>query len=694
MNGSSTTFTQFLTTLAAELDNLFAPADAARLKVNYATTLERAGLNDILLGVSAGAGRGHAATHEGVVLQSQSPQRALSEYVQRAPISQFQDWRRRLGAPASLRELRATLYTKDASPDSCLSFICFLARLFGVTSDALPVAWCAYASRWEGGDMRTTGTPFASWGCLHSALSHSYLAPPTDSAQADPHGVEIGFTSGVRYLLCLLTQTRAPERLPKVLNCPEHVRARAHLWQEYKAYHQALASAERVQLRLPMRAAQRSLLVDAYLGTESDALDSKKVFLRTDAAHTWLKQGFTLLAFYRPAAAGAFEISVDAATGVHLQALWQALEHLEDERWTGQRPRAAPCPLASYPDGTGPDQPWWDDNGNYTVVTSPQSPDARPATRLSWEDVRETLWALYNPARELRFIPGNANQAAPLHACPPVQTAVKTRKRLLVARWDAHNGELLPLSPTAKRYLAACAAASHPQGPALAVLPDASSFDFYPLPGGFAVIHADGVLLLDDWSSTPLPLQACQAEFEHVAQRLNIAQEQGDAVTQQAQHMQSALGGGRAWRQRATVAALARCRLALRNGLTATGPASQDERVLGFRQRLETRWAVATTTAEVDTTIEQLLALAQTQLETRVDRLLQILTIYGFPAVLLAALFGIFGYGPATGEAGLHLHWPGLLLYLLLTGTAVGAVRFWLKRLNGQPSDAERIIKN
>ena len=109
-----------------------------------------------------------------------------------------------------------------------------------------------------------------------------------------------------------------------------------------------------------------------------------KAFARNDHEHAWFCQGFSLIAVYRPLANPGEDltISVDPTAGIHLEDLWRALERLEDRRWGDKRPRDQPRPLKSYEkktDNPGPNQPWWDYGGRYTLVAAPRAP--RPAPR-------------------------------------------------------------------------------------------------------------------------------------------------------------------------------------------------------------------------------------------------------------------------------------------------------------------------
>lgn len=325
MNDAANPFLAFVATLTAALPELFKqPADTSqspRLRVVYNPRKERAEAGEILIGLGYDRdAAGRDIEQPGVVLQYKgSSDCSISALLQHVDDDRIADWQRRLGQPATPAALQATLYVEDASPDTCLSLVLFLARLLGVPRAALPALWCDYANRWEQGDVRTTGQPFASWGCLHSALGHSFILPSVDPAQTDAHGIETAFPICLQYLLDLLAQGVDPAQIPDDLPRVEHHhRAHLQLQRDYQAYRHSLASAETLQLRLPLQDSPRHLLIDAYLVTEMTVSGTAKAFARHDCEHAWFGQGFGLMAVYRPLANPGEDltISVDPAAGI------------------------------------------------------------------------------------------------------------------------------------------------------------------------------------------------------------------------------------------------------------------------------------------------------------------------------------------------------------------------------------------
>ncbi|HRC69805.1 MAG TPA: hypothetical protein PLS42_09095 [Candidatus Competibacter denitrificans] len=670
MHDTDDAFQRFVEALNAALPALL-DAEPPRLRVKYAPFQTGADFGEILLGL------GTTGRYEdtGVVLQHKgSPYRSVTAYVRNAPAAQVDNWRRRLSEPTTVSDLQATLYVEDASPDTMLSLVFFLARLFGVTTEALPALWCDYATRWETGDVRTTGQPFGSWGCLQSALSHSY----STERGKERTGVEMAFPVCLRYLLGLIALGVDPGQVPEELPLAEHHAARLQLQQEYQAYQHMLASAELLQLRVPLPGDRRFRLVDTYIATEVLELGASKVFIRNDEEHTWFKQGFSLMALYRPLANPGEDITVstDPTSGIHLQDLWKKLEEMENQRWGEARPRDTPRKLRSYPDGKdeknnrpAPNQPWYD-GGDYTLVAAPKALGEKhgnqPGSKLNWQDVREQLWACYNPAIPLRFKRWDDHSHGPGQALHAIPAAIDGDKRLLLVGWDPWNSEPLVLTPTLQRYLAACAANSHPDGVPLDALPDLSTFDFLKMPGGFAVIHRSGVLLMDDWSSTALDVAACQEEFRLLHRRLQTIECIDRETTQLVTTLKGALDKGSALPYRDMVQRLSRQRLQLHTELFDTSAQSEDVHVLNFRALLEKRWGLSGQLTELQSTLEQLDEMVRNHLELRTSSLVNALTIYGFPIALVASIFSsnvLQNWGNDGSWLG-GIHWHGLWLSL------------------------------
>lgn len=162
----------------------------------------------------------------------------------------------------------------------------------------------------------------------------------------------------------------------------------------------------------------------------------------------------------------------------------------------------------------------------------------QPGSRLDWEQFQEAIWQVYHPYRALRVraYPGDARIA--LEECPPLasrRTAAGTHRCLKAVRWESaaqtavEQIDLLRLTPTLKRYLAACIPPRQ-RSVRIADLPNEDSFEFLHLAGGFAVVSAQGAYLVDDWRREPLPLAEIADEFDSACTRLDEVAAAGDEV--------------------------------------------------------------------------------------------------------------------------------------------------------------------
>lgn len=318
---------------------------------------------------------------------------------------------------------------------------------------------------------------------------------------------------------------------------------------------------------------------------------------------------------------------------------------------------------------------------SYTLIAAPRAlATGQPGGKATWQDVREQLWACYPPTWALRFIPlvGVRNHGRPLHEFPATRTT-PGGKRLLIVGWDRANSEPLVLTPTLQRYLAACAERDYPEGVPIDALPDAASFDVLNLPGGFAVIHAHGVLLVDDWSNRNLPIEACQEEFDRVAHRLDELHQIGEDVDTLVDGLRTAVDAGRRLAYPDLVQRLSQERLRLRTALFDTRAASEDVHLLQFRTLLEQRWGLAGQRAELHETLEQLDTLVRNHLGLHSSRLINNLTFYGFPAVLTATIFS-GNVLQHWGENNGGIHQLGLWVALGLCAASWAAFWLWNRR--------------
>lgn len=118
-------------------------------------------------------------------------------------------------------------------------------------------------------------------------------------------------------------------------------------------------------------------------------------------------------------------------------------------------------------------------------------------SKLEWDDVIAALWELYSPAKSLYVHAFGANRglgkATPVHDCTPFWRDEPSRKQFTAVKYGSNGADTFVLSPTMKAYLAACASGQYQDFPKINDLQSALNFDFIDLPGGFAVVHLNGV---------------------------------------------------------------------------------------------------------------------------------------------------------------------------------------------------------
>jgi hypothetical protein len=311
----------------------------------------------------------------------------------------------------------------------------------------------------------------------------------------------------------------------------EYYQARALVDYEHKIFLQALQHAKLVQLVMPLRGATRMTLVDAFIVSDLALTGTMKSFIRNDTDHAWLRSGFPLMALHRPSERGTgndITISVDPSSRITLKELHRELEVLECKRWLDQgksRPSDHPRPGYKW------NEPWYLEQRNESLIGAPRwvVKGQQYGSELNWQDVLNVLWKLYNPARNVQVVQRGGDLGGkdhhPIYLCEPTQ---RQSKQFLAVKWSSGDTEQsLVLSPTMKRYLMASITRRGDARAEIGIedLPPEVSFDFVALPGGFALVHADGAFLMDDWSSETLAISAYEKEFEDVVTRCDVLDE-------------------------------------------------------------------------------------------------------------------------------------------------------------------------
>lgn len=429
--------------------------------------------------------------------------------------------------PKALLE-RVTLVVEDASPDSTWGLLFLLARMAGCNLSEIVPAWLPAIERWEVEGM--VDDPWIEWPSLASALAHSHFPggrEPTSDDYAKAWTDTLRFAAGS---LALDLRPRA------IKNCDDwdlwH-QAYSALKQEEQAYHDWLPHALTVQLSLPMENANRRLLVDALILIEDFPTGAAKVFYRNDRINSPLKEGFTLAAHYRPEknekARKDITIAVDTRKGVHLRDLWDELEERECEAWKrSPRPRPDNSPrhdLDQYLGITNRwNQPWYIDRTK-TIVAAPNAIEGiGPGSLLSWEEVKDALWKVYNPLNGVEVCRPAVNPRGdskneesfsllkltpePSHGSKNKRVGAEKQipKRLLLADWprDPRAGRTLPPrslgeAPVVEREIATLIERGTTEKGSIDSLTEPGTWERVKLDAGFAIVTENGVFVLDDW---------------------------------------------------------------------------------------------------------------------------------------------------------------------------------------------------
>jgi len=567
-----------------------------------------------------------------------------------------------------------TFYLNHLSPDTCFAFILLFLRAEGHFLDSFPTKWLDYINKWKKGEVKTTGDPYESWGCLHSVLGHAfYSVKETSQAYLDQERFFQGFIACMRFDIAVLMEDLNPSKLPEMHDCEEYHRAISFLQYEQQKYFQLLNHAIKIQLELPLVHSDRRLLVDALIVTEkSDFMGVIKYFARTDKENTWTKNGFGLMAVYRPEAKGTgidIVISVDPSLNVHLKDLWEKLEQLEDEAWGGERP----CDRPRYPDRSHANEPWYDEGQRYTMIAAP-----RHGTKLTWEQVVGALWELYCPAQTVVVHPYDPQTrlgpACKLYECPPAIIDQQLQKKLIVAINESEKMESIIFSPTMKKVLAACVA--HPESghfPALHELPDESEFDFIHLPGGIAIVHSNGVYLLDDWDGMPLNIEKYIEEFQRLIQSAITHFDILKRISKQIHFVYDALKSGKRVSGRKLESfnrQITSHKAEISQSIFQSITRPQDRDILSFRDTVEKRWGLISELEKVFKMVSETEKIVNNYSEARTNQIIQMISIYGFPFLLFSAMIetilsGVTDKLPNWEFFGIHM--GAMLLYLILS---------------------------
>ena len=619
-----------------------------------------------------------------------SPFRAGTAFVSAQPADTIALWQKHMGLGQSPSSPYAgiPLVVEDASLDTCLTLIALVRRL---NDGSLPEQWVDYACRWEQGDVHTTGVPEHSAGALHSALVHALFDRDEGIVR-----VEQALADGVAYLEGLIDAGVDPAHVPADLQAPQHNVARARLAAERQRYLSLREGMPKFQLAVPMAGATRRRIVDAAILTEITPTGALKNWLRNDST-SFTGDGYGLMVLYRPTIAGSGEpgtatqlqeiaVSVDPDLGLTLRPLWEELERREDAAWDAagqERPRDNPRSLVSFqgpregwPQGLRPsNQPWWDDQGQYTLVAAPRLlPNNMPGTLLDLKDVLAALWATCAPGGEIKVrqrdkieghpLAGHQSQANLLRTSLP---ECPSKTLINVVRADGPRVEPLVWTPT---LLRAAAALTFSPDIGIDRLPDASEFDVVSSRGGTVVITGAGILIMEHTPGEGFPATQLRRAIGEAGRVLTIARQLEQRLAATEQSVVEAVRSGRGHDRRKALAHVYKVMLEARPHAPDRETAEADPLIRRVNEAIERRWNAAARFKHVAETAQRLQTMIVSSTEVRSASLLNGVAIYGLPAAVFGNILGV-AFNQLSGDEAPGIaaftSWPALALYIGLT---------------------------
>ncbi|MGD9882420.1 MAG: hypothetical protein AB7U95_20095 [Reyranella sp.] len=596
---------------------------------------------------------------------------SITEFVCAQTNATIAEWKLALGLALDPSRPFAdqVIEVEDVSPDTCLGLVALALRLAG---RGVPTRWIDYARFWELGDVHATGHADRSFGALQSALTHAQFKAMGGSAEA----LDGAFRIGMVYTERLVALDVDPAKLPRTLSVPRsdplfglHSRAQTCLAFERAIYRRLVSSATQVQLAvdvgLGIAGAKHQVLVDGLIFSEIELTGALKVFARTD--HTSPSgNGYGLMALHRPEEAMTgydMAVSVDPTAQLSLAALWDELERREEAAWAAfaarpggyARPRDRVRPLASHARSHSPtepsNEPWWDNNGDLTLVAAPRALEINgvrsPGTRLVWSDVKEAIWTCYAPHFGLRVRP-RGSTIDDDHALTQLPSdyfrSLGRESGLVLAdleRTGAQRNQIAVWSPT---LAAACAAMIDGAAVELDTLPSPDAYDVIEGRDGIVVVARRGLLLLRLDPGGAFPANELRRVVGEVATtvisvgRLEAMRSaRGSGIRELVR--KAVESGGDAYKRDA-LRAIYRAKLSAREAWDTAQHFETDSLVRRVREACEARWGARERLDRAIAEIDELEEMVVSSSEVRANGLLNKLAIFGLPASVFGNLLG------------------------------------------------------
>ncbi|SOC16634.1 hypothetical protein SAMN05880501_10949 [Ureibacillus xyleni] len=629
------------------------------IKVQYDPNKKIACENEILFGIGNEQSGGLLLSNKIKGQESVS----VSQYIVNKKDDFFLPWKESFSTKQEVNNL--TIFIEDLSPDTCFAILLFFARCNDIPISQIPLKWLSYVNLWEAGEVKATGGIENSWGVLLNSLSHEYFVPIFEEENGqivktyDQQKILDGFRMCLNFTIEALTEMVDPANVPVLQHSEGYHRAIALLNIEKLEYENTLRNATEIQLLLPLQNSNRRVFVDSIIATEINVLATLKNFSRNDRQNSFFQMGFGLMALHRPHLKGSgndYVISVDPSTGVHLKDLWDSLEELENKRWEGKRPNHKPR------DNYDTNQPWFNGNNSFTIIAAPKTltsedkvlspnmteksviPEGEEVlgSKLSWDDVLDTLWNLYNPMKGLRvhsYTSSKWGEESDICNLKVIQEA--ELKKFIGIKWAQSNPQnTMIITPTFKRYLVACLK-NNGGIPSIKDLPNENSFDYLELPGGFALIHNEGAVFFDDWSDEGANISTYYEEFQCLNKRKIAIEKFQTRIKEEVQEIMDKIGSKRKMRKEIVTlsSSLAKIKIELQNSIFETASKTNDYDVTQFRQVIEKRWGLNSQLNELYSMVSEIETTIKGVVESRTSRVIKTITIVGFPLSFFGGIF-------------------------------------------------------
>ena len=219
----------------------------------------------------------------------------------------------------------------------------------------------------------------------------------------------------------------------------------------------------------------------------------------------------------------------------------------------------------------------------------------------------------------------------------------------------------------------------------LADLPSEDSYNVVEFSNGAAIVCEEGAFVVDAGRPSKLPVGALKAEFERARRILHQIESGADRIAKLVRDTKAYIDGEHhELSDLGLLHNLAGEQLDVAMELHQARVAKAVPEAKQLRDALLARWGVDGRLEALAQDVGLIKDLLQSHTELIAGRRFAFLQTYGLPLVVSAALCGFvfvnigerFGWPPDFGK----VHWPGLLLFVCLSGAGAIAIRLhsWL----------------